>query len=58
MWGDCNTEIKHGDGILSLESGMELSRMVDHFHDVGSRRMLKVDASKSKILVFRRKVAV
>ena len=44
------------DTVLLAESEDELQRMVNEFSDVCSRRKLKVNAGKSKVMVFERKV--
>ncbi len=43
------------DTVLLTESGRELQRVVDQFHSVCSRRKLRVNARKSKVMVFERK---
>ncbi len=41
--------------VLLAESERELQRVVDQFHTVHSRRKLRVNAGKSKVMVFDRK---
>ncbi len=43
------------DTVLLAESERELYRGVDQFHSVCSRRKLRVNAGKSKVIVFERK---
>ncbi len=43
------------DTLLLAESERELQRVVDQFHSVCSRRKLRVNAGKSKGMVFERK---
>ncbi len=43
------------DTVLLAESERELQGMVDQFHSVCSRRKLRVNARKSKMMVFERK---
>ena len=43
------------DTVLLAESERELQRVVDQFHSVCSRRKLRVNAGKSKVMVFERK---
>ncbi len=38
-----------------IESERELQRVVDHFNNVCKRRKLKVNAGKSKVMVFERR---
>ncbi len=40
---------------LMAESERELQRVVDQFHNVCSRRKLRVNAGKSKVMVFERR---
>ncbi len=40
--------------VLLAESERDLQRMVDQFHSVCSRRKLRVNAGKSKVMVFER----
>ncbi len=41
--------------VLLAESERELQRVVDQFHSVCSRRKLRVNAGKSKVMEFERK---
>ncbi len=43
------------DIVLLAESEREFQRVVDHFHNVCSRRKLRVNAGKSKVMVFERR---
>ena len=43
------------DTVLLAESERELQRVVDQFHSVCSRRKLRVNAGKSKMMMFERK---
>ncbi len=43
------------DTMLLAESERKLQRVVDHFHTVCSRRKLRVNAGKSKVMVFERR---
>ncbi len=43
------------DTVLVAESERELQRVVDQFHSVCSRKKLRVNAGKSKVMVFERK---
>ncbi len=43
------------DTELLAESERELQRVVDQFHSVCSRRKLRVNAGRSKVMVFERK---
>ncbi len=43
------------DTVLLAESERELQRVVDQFHRVCSRRKLRVNSGKSKVMVFERK---
>ena len=43
------------DAVLLAESERELQRVVDQFNSVCSRRKLRVNAGKSKMMVFERK---
>lgn len=45
-------EVTKDDVVPSAESGEELDRMVGYFDDVCKRRMLKLNVSKIKSLVF------
>ncbi len=45
------------DTVLLAESERKIQRVVDQFHDVCSRRKLKVNAGKSKVMVFERREA-
>ncbi len=40
------------DTVLLAESERELQSVVDQFHSVCSRRKLRVNAGKSKVIVF------
>ena len=43
------------DTVLLLVNEVQLQRVVDEFHKVCLRRKLKVNAGKSKVMVFERK---
>ena len=43
------------DTVLFAESEMELQRVMDEFYSVCTRRKLKVNAGKSKAMVFERR---
>ncbi len=43
------------DTVLPAESKRELKRVIDQFHSVYSRRKLKANAGKCKVMVFERK---
>ncbi len=44
------------DTVLLAHSERELQRVVDQFHSVYSKRKVTVNAGKSKVMVFERKV--
>ncbi len=43
------------DTVLLAESERKLQRVVDQFHNVCSRRKLRVNARRSKVMVFERR---
>ena len=51
----CNICLFADDTVLLAESEVDLQRVVNEFYSVWKRRKLKVNAGKSKVMVFERK---